>query len=270
MVNRQRGQIKIGRSGPIVIGNQYENTQPPQVKIGSTSIGQQSSIVSKQQLPPQIYVNNCNVNIDDIKNFVTEGYRKILLRDPDPIELQRHTDLISSGGTTNGIFLSDLRNSEEYINELGSWATTNRGIKLIEYNKLSGRQWFFGLQGTWWWEMTEEDVIKKLEDVEKSPKIAIASIVRDEECNGNLGRFLGCCQDLEQYHNNIIYIFVEGDSSDRTYNVLNNWVNTREGSILERMNKGTPHYPKIRSTTRTTILGELRNRFFPCQISQKF
>jgi len=99
MVNRQRGQIKIGRSGPIVIGNQYENTQPPQVKIGSTSIGQQSSIVSKQQLPPQIYVNNCNVNIDDIKNFVTEGYRKILLRDPDPIELQRHTDLISSGGT---------------------------------------------------------------------------------------------------------------------------------------------------------------------------
>lgn len=281
--NTQPPRIKVGQSGPIIVGTQNANTQPPQIRVGqsgSIAVGQQSSIVSLrqtpqireqrpispvQQLPPQIHIKD--IYIKDIKKFVTEGYRKILLREPDSEGLSNHILLIQTDAISRDTFLSVLRNSEEYRNRFGSWDITNRGTKLIESNKFSNRPWFFGLQGTWWWELTEEEVRIKLEEIEKSPKIAIASIVRDEERNGNLGRFLDCCQELENYHNNIVYIFVEGDSFDRTYDVLKTWIGARDGSILEKMNLGTPHYPKSRNPVRTTILGRLRNRLIELIIS---
>lgn len=207
-------------------------------------------------------------NIEEIKDFVTEGYRKVLLREPDPVGFQDFVSVIASGIITKESFLERLRTSEEYRSKFGSWTISNGGIKLIDTNKLSNRPWFFGLSGTWWWGLTEEDVRSKLEEIEKNSKIAIASIVRNEEHSGNLGRFLECCHDLEQYHNNIIYIFVEGDSSDKTYDVLKSWVDARDGSILEKVDKGTPVYPKSRDLIRTTKLGELRNRLIELVLSR--
>ena len=53
-------------------------------------------------------------NIEEIKNFVTEGYRNILQREPDPIGLEHHIRLIQTGAISRDTFLSALRNSEEY------------------------------------------------------------------------------------------------------------------------------------------------------------
>lgn len=91
------------------------------------------------------------------------------------------------------------------------------------------------------------------------PKIAIASIIRDEESNGNLKRFLDCCLELENYHNNIVYTFIEGDSSDGTYDILKNWVNSRSGSILQKIEMGYPKFPKNRDNLRTIYFAQLRN-----------
>ena len=53
--------------------------------------------------------------IDEIRNFVTEGYRNILKRDPDESGLNHHVDLISSGRLTREKFLDVLRCSKEYM-----------------------------------------------------------------------------------------------------------------------------------------------------------
>lgn len=131
----------------------------------------------------------------------------------------------------------------------------NHFDKLVKDNKVSGRPWYFGLEGNWWWGMTEDDVRKNI----SLPRIAIASIIRDEEKNGNLERFLNCCDELEQYHRNIIYIFIEGDSADDTYIILKDWINQKEG-ILEKINRGYPPFSKDRDTKRTKYFAELRNR----------
>ncbi len=98
-------------------------------------------------------------------------------------------------------------------------------------------------------------------------KIIISSIIRDEEESGSLRKFLDCCQELETYHNNIIYIFIEGDSSDNTYDVLKNWICTREGSILEKIDMQYGKFPKNRNLSRTVYFAQLRNRLIEHIIS---
>lgn len=99
---------------------------------------------------------------------------------------------------------------------------------------------------------------KGLEIIE-GPKIIIASIVRNEQKNGNIERFLDCCQELEKYHKNIIYIFIEGDSSDDTYDILKEWIEIKNGSILQKIDMGYPPFPKSRDSIRTTYFAQLRN-----------
>jgi len=74
---------------------------------------------------------------------------------------------------------------------------------------------------------------------------------------------------LERYHKNLIYIFIEGDSSDRTYDVLKNWTDQRSGSILEKINKGNSPFGKTKDTKRTAHLAELRNRLIELILSIK-
>ena len=39
--------------------------------------------------------------------------------------------------------------------------------KLVKENKASNRSWYHGLDGKWWWGMTEEDVRTRLVEVEQ-------------------------------------------------------------------------------------------------------
>lgn len=75
--------------------------------------------VNPKITPKSTFVNKWNdifeiSNIEEIKNFVTEGYRDILKREPDPIGLERHIRLIQTGTISKETFLDALRNSEEY------------------------------------------------------------------------------------------------------------------------------------------------------------
>lgn len=139
--------------------------------------------------------------------------------------------------------------------------------KLVNENKNRNRPWYYSMQGTWWYGKTEDEARNVLMEKEKDKKIAIASIIRNEEHTGNLGRFLGCCTELEQYHNNITYIFVEGDSSDGTYQILKDWISTRDG-VLEKRDRGFSPFPKDTNPVRTTVFGELRNRLVDLVLSK--
>lgn len=72
-------------------------------------------------------IDNIMTNIEEIKNFVIEGYRKILLREPDPRGLNHYIDEISSGRITKEKFLEILRTSREYRIRFGymsiGWVT---------------------------------------------------------------------------------------------------------------------------------------------------
>ncbi len=54
---------------------------------------------------------------DNIKNYVIEGYRNILKRNPDPGGFKHYTTEIFSGRITKERFLEILRTSEEYNNK---------------------------------------------------------------------------------------------------------------------------------------------------------
>lgn len=137
----------------------------------------------------------------------------------------------------------------------------NKFDRLVQRNKKSGRCWYYGLEDKWWWGMTEEEVRKKIESGQAfghSQKVAIASIVRNEEHNGNLKRFLGCCQDLDKYHD-LVYIFIEGDSSDKTYNVLKDWFTDEKSYILKKVDRRYSPFAKNKDQKRTIYFAELRN-----------
>jgi hypothetical protein len=119
------------------------------------------------------------------------------------------------------------------------------------------------LKGDWWWGMTEDEARLRLTEVEKAfeknPKIAIASIVRNEEHNGHLGEFFDCCQKLEKYYRDIVYIFIEGDSSDNTYEALKNWLTPKKNYILKKVDRKHHPFAKDRNNKRTIYFAELRN-----------
>lgn len=57
-------------------------------------------------------------NIEEIKNYVIEGYRKILSRNPDPDGLSYYIRSIQRGNLTKEKFLDTLKNSNEYKTKL--------------------------------------------------------------------------------------------------------------------------------------------------------
>ena len=146
---------------------------------------------------------------------------------------------------------------------------------IVKENKISGNNWYDGLEGVGLeidclQYMTEEDARKNLIEssiIEKESRLVIASIIRNEERNGNLKKFLNCCQDLEQSHNNIVYIFIEGDSSDNTYGILRNWLTPKKDYILKKVNRNHRPFAKDRNTRRTIYFAELRNMLIDLALS---
>ncbi len=175
-------------------------------------------------------------SIQEIKDIVTKGYRDILKREADPVGLESYVEQLKNGLSTKS-FHDILRSSQEYRDRFKAQAVIQQSTQ------------------------------KPIDTFKEGQKVAIASIIRDEESSGNLGRFLDCCRELEQYHKNIIYIFIEGDSSDRTYDVLKDWTDQRSGSILEKINKGNSPFGKTKDTKRTAHLAELRNRLIELILS---
>lgn len=221
MTNRNKGQIRVGQSGPVIIGNSPEHTG--NFPVSSSKI--QHSIKDELDL---IHEDPEEENSMSKKSHSKKEHSK-----------RKKRDIIRS------------------VNKI------DRFNLLVENNKESDRPWYYGLDGDWWWGMTEDQARTRLVEIdqvfEKNSRIAIASIVRNEESNGNLKRFLSCCHKLEKYHKNIVYIFIEGDSSDNTYDILKNWLTPRKDYILKKVDRNHRPFVKDRNPKRTIYFAELRN-----------
>jgi hypothetical protein len=227
-------EFKIPKFQNLVKSNIYIGIEPSnpydkvviediKIEVKNTAYSHPNNAMAVPSLGPKL---GCLI---DIKEIVTKGYREILKREPDPIGLESYINQMRRGMNVEN-FYEMLRSSEEYRCRL----------KNIEKIK--------------------NIIARELIPFKEGQKIAIASIVRNEEHNGNLIRFLDCCKELERYHQNIVYIFLEGDSTDKTYEILKNWTDQRTGSILEKINKGQGPFGKTRETRRTLHLAELRNK----------
>ncbi len=94
-----------------------------------------------------------NVDENDIRNVVIDGYRYILMREPDLDGLENYVHAIKHGLTIES-FCDSLRFSDEHRRRFD----LNKFDKLIYNNKSSGLPWYYGLEGTWWFGMTEEQI----------------------------------------------------------------------------------------------------------------
>ncbi len=219
MTNKNTGQIRVGKSGPMTIGN--DGLQPS--LEGQHISEQESKIISDEG------------DLQDSKSLIDEYPKK------------------SKEKTIISICKVDKFNF------------------LVKNNKSSGKPWYYGLEGDWWWGMTEDEARIRLKDVErvfeKGSQIAIVSIIRNEERNGNLKRFLDCCRDLERYYENIVYIFIEGDSSDGTYGMLKNWLIPKKSYILKKVDRNYRPFAKDRNPVRTIYFAELRNMLIDLSLS---
>jgi hypothetical protein len=139
--------------------------------------------------------------------------------------------------------------------------------QMVKKNMDIGEHWYHGLNGKWWWGLPEQEVRSKiasgqfpreLDQTHHRRKIAVASIIRNEERDGHLKRFFDCCEKLEEY-DDVVYIFIEGDSSDNTYVELKDWLSTKDDYILKKVDRNKPRFPKDRSSGRTKHFAKLRN-----------
>src|SRR3972149_29842 len=208
MTNKNTGQIRVGKSGSITVGN--DNLQAPL----------EGQHISEQELKK-------------LETMSNEGYLSYL---------------------SDNKSLSDGHSKKSKEKTIVSICRVDKFNFLVRNNKSSGKPWYYGLEGDWWWGMTENEARIRLKDIErvfeKGSQIAIVSIIRNEERNGNLKRFLDCCRDLERYYENIVYIFIEGDSSDGTYRMLKNWLIPRKSYILKKVDRNYRPFAKDRNPAR--------------------
>ncbi len=164
MINRHKGQIRVGQSGPIVVGNLPSEQSPTAQQKSPKTVQklQKPPIVQKSPVVIQLDYNNINIEkfnilvddnkasgrswfhglegtwwwgmaeeyvrkklMDTVKNRVTDGYRKILKREPDPGGFKHFVSQISSGKISKERFLEILRTSKEY----------KRNLKIININR---------------------------------------------------------------------------------------------------------------------------------------
>jgi hypothetical protein len=152
---------------------------------------------------------------------------------------------------------------------------------LVKRNKKKKRHWYHGLKNSWWKGMSENAARQKIietnnvfgadnkveidSETDQNRTIAICSMIRNEERFGHLKRFYDCLKELEKYHKNLIYIFIEGDSYDDTYKSLKKWLNGDEDGnrnrnyVLKKLDKGHDRFQKNRDTKRTRYFAEVRN-----------
>ena len=89
-------------------------------------------------------------------------------------------------------------------------------------------------------------------------KITIISIFRDSELTIH-----NCLKQLDELEKNtkasFEYFFYENDSKDKTKEILNKWMNNKEGKLIcENIN--TPRFGSVVKKERFSLLAQYRNR----------
>ena len=131
MTSRNKGQVKIGQSGSVIIGKEKRESST-KAKIGKSG---------------PIIIGGGEDNRKSLKKEKQTIVKKERRSKKEKLEI------ISEGEDSdeeNPIIIKFAKK----INEFNV---------LVQDNKSSGRSWYHGLEGNWWWGMTEEGVRIKIE-----------------------------------------------------------------------------------------------------------
>lgn len=168
MINRQGGQLRIGRSGPIVVGE-----QPPE----DMHIKQELPNVTYRKRLKKVKRKSSKIVHRDRKDRNKRKMRASL-SDIDAEE-QTDTQVTEESQITRQESIRFIRpelHTEEpstdklavdessAIHKAHKKSHKDRRIekfdRLIKENKDSGRKWYYGMEGKWWWGMSEEEARK--------------------------------------------------------------------------------------------------------------
>ena len=146
MTSRNKGQLKIGQSGSVVIGKEKResSTKAKVGKSGPIIIGggdDRKSLNEKQSKKEKRAI---------IKKKKQE--RQVIIKKKKQMDIER-LKIISKDEHSeeeNPIIVKFTRKTDEFN-------------VLVQDNKSSGKPWYYGLEGNWWWGMTEDAVRMKIE-----------------------------------------------------------------------------------------------------------
>lgn len=133
MSNRNKGQVNIGQSGKIIIGKERHESSVT-VKVGRSG-------------PIAIGEDNRKSSIDKQVKKAKQKIKRIKQK----IKNRKKAKISEEDSSEENPTIIKFTNKIDEFNVL------------IGDNKSSGRPWYYGLEGRWWWGMTEDDARIKIE-----------------------------------------------------------------------------------------------------------
>jgi len=173
MTSRQQGQIRIGKSGPIAIGEQLEFTQQKSPDTVHVTYRQRSEKIKRK--PSKISrLDREDRNKKKIRASILDSKTEQI--DTQTVEESQITRLESVSLNQHVTDTSITESSiDELIQENNKKSHKDRKIeefdRLVKNNKDSGRDWFYGLKDHWWWGMSEEGARQHLRESESQQEL---------------------------------------------------------------------------------------------------
>ena len=166
MTSRNKGQLNIGQSGSIVIGKErHESSIKAKVgKSGPIIIGDRTDKQSKKEKRAIIKKKKQEKQARKQEKQTTQEKQA---RKQEKQTTQEKQAIIKKRKQI-GIENPEIISKDEYSEEENPIIVkfTRRVDKfnvLVQDNKSSGKPWYYGLEGNWWWGMTEDAVRMKIE-----------------------------------------------------------------------------------------------------------
>ena len=143
MTNMNKGQLNIGQSGSIIIGKEkHESSVKPKIgRSGPAAVRNKSSDDKLSKKEKQIIKKK---RLKKEKQTIIEKKKRLKKENEEIISTDEHSD------EENSTIIKFTRKIDEFN-------------VLVQDNKSSDRPWYHGLEGDWWWGMTEDDVRIKIE-----------------------------------------------------------------------------------------------------------
>lgn len=176
MTSRQQGQIRIGKSGSIAVGEQLEFSLQKSPDISHATRRQRSEKV-KRKSSKISHQEREDRNKKKIRASLSES--KIEQTGQTDTQIIVEESQITRLGSVSLQPVDEISTTEpsidESIHKIHKKSHKDREIeefdRLVEENKDSGRSWFYGLKGDWWWGMSEKEARQRLIESEYQREI---------------------------------------------------------------------------------------------------
>lgn len=165
MINRQQGQLRIGGSGPVIVGEcppeqsvHQTHQEQPKAKHRQRS-NKAKRILSNIASKDRKSRNERKMRAGSLKPVLTEG----LIIEESKITRQGSAKLTQLRPSET----SHIVTAHKILKDIN----VEKFDKLIKKNKDSGRHWYHGLKDEWWWGMSDEQVRNHIVDLELQQKV---------------------------------------------------------------------------------------------------